>query len=498
MYKKLTHDRIVGIYNDIKRHIKKNKVKGKYNAALKYIELSAYWAYNFNFIYADKEVEDTLKDIAEVNLKPYSIDNMVQNRYVFFDTNGADNRGLTQQYLRALMQLEYEFLYIYISDNISHNVEILKEIRSYDKGKVLLFNKKVKDSFEKCWIILDEIKSYKPSRILLHLMPWDTVSLMCCHCVSGPIKYNINLTDHAYWLGNTFIDYNIEFRPYGMTVSLEQRRLEQRQLLYLPYYPIQSRDIQFQGFPTFPADSIILFSGGSYYKMFGKDDAYFRMTDKLLDISSKVVLLLAGGGEETLMKEKIAKMKHAERVFLIGNRKDINEVFRYCDIYWSTYPIAGGLMSQFAAMNSKPIIAYTDSNIVMNNIEGIVNHFGEGVKTFHDVPDMLAYAFRLISDEEFRISEGKKNHDSLTTSGKFVREFASLMSTHTNIRKWEKEKIDYAAFESVYIDVENNYLHSGVSLLVSKLKYSFWFQFPGLLPATLPVFYKLAMRKWYV
>lgn len=498
MYKKLTHDRIVRIYNDIKRHIKKNKVKGKYNAALKYIELSAYWAYNFNFIYADKEVEDALKDIAEVNLRPYSINKMVQNRYVFFDTNGADNRGLTQQYLRTLMQLEYEFLYIYISDNTSHNVEILKEIRSYDKGKVLLFNKKVKDSFEKCWIILDEIKSYKPSRILLHLMPWDTVSLMCCHCVSGPIKYNINLTDHAYWLGNTFIDYNIEFRPYGMTVSLEQRRLEQRQLLYLPYYPIQSREIQFQGFPTLPADSIILFSGGSYYKMFGKDDAYFRMTDKLLDISPKVVLLLAGGGEETLMKEKITKMKHAERVFLIGNRKDINEVFRYCDIYWSTYPIAGGLMSQFAAMNSKPIIAYTDSNIVMNNIEGIVNHFGEGVKTFHDVPDMLAYALRLISDEEFRISEGRKNHDSLTTSDKFVGEFASLMSTHTNIRKWEKEKIDYAAFESVYIDVENNYLHSGVSLLVSKLKYSFWFQFPGLLPATLPVFYKLAMRKWYV
>ena len=104
-------------------------------------------------------------------------------------------------------------------------------------------------------------------------------------------------------------------------------------------------------------------------------------------------------------------------------------------------------MSQFAAMNSKPIIAYTDSNIVMNNIEGIVNHFGEGVKTFHDVPDMLAYAFRLISDEEFRISEGRKNHDSLTTSDKFVGEFASLMSTHTNIRIWEKEKIDYASFE---------------------------------------------------
>lgn len=499
MYKKLTHDKIVEIYNDIKHHIKKNKVKGNYNAALKYIELSAYWAYNFNFIYADGEVEDTLKDIAETNLGLYTIDGMVDNRYVFFDTNGVDNRGLTQQYLRALIQLGYEFLYIYISNDTSRNVEILKEIRSYDKGKVLLFNRKVKSRFEKCKVILDEIKLYRPSRILLHLMPWDTVSLMCCHCLCGPIKYNINLTDHAYWLGNTFINYNIEFRPYGMTVSLEQRVLESRQLLYLPYYPVRSKYARFQGFPTLPSDSIILFSGGSYYKMFGRDDAYFRMTDKILDISSKAVLLLAGSGEETLMKGKIAKMKNADRVVLIGNRKDIDEVFRHCDIYWGTYPISGGLMAQFAAMHSKPIIAYTDANIIACNIEGVVNHFGNGVKTFHDVPDMLAYASRLINDERFRIGEGRKNHDSLMTSNKFVEEFALLMSTHTNIREWETEKIDYAAFESIYIDVENNYLHSGISILIYKLKYSFWFQFPELLPITLPIFYKLVvqkMKKW--
>lgn len=495
MYRKLTHDRIVEVYNDIKRHIKKNKVKGRYNAALKYIELSSYWAYNFNFIYADKEVEDALKNMAETNLKLYSIGRMVENRYVFFDTNGVDNRGLTQQYLRTLIQLEYEFLYIYISNDTSRNVEMLKEIRSYDKGKVLLFNEKTKDRFEKCKVILDEIKSYRPSRILLHLMPWDTVSLMCCHCLYGPTKYNINLTDHAYWLGNTFIDYNIEFRPYGMTVSLEKRNLVKKQLLYLPYYPIQSKYVRFQGFPTLPIDSIILFSGGSYYKMFGKDDAYFRMTDEILDISPKAVLLLAGGGAETLMKGKIAKMKHAERVFLIGNRKDINEVFRHCDIYWGTYPVGGGLMAQFAAMHSKPIIAYTDANVIACNMEGIVNHFGNGVKTFHDIPDMLAYASHLINDEGFRISEGKKNHDSLMTSDKFVEEFASLMSTHTNIREWEKEKIDYAAFESIYIDVENNYLHSGISALISNLKYSFWFQFPELLPVTLPAFYKLAVQK---
>lgn len=490
MYKKLTHDRTVKVYNDIKRHIKKNKVNGKYDAALKYIELSAYWAYNFNFIYADKEVEDALKDMAETNLKLYSIDRMIENRYVFFDACGIDNRGLTQQYIRALMQLGYEFLYI---SNSSRNTEILKEISSYDKGKLLLFDKKRKDYFKECRIILDEIESYRPSKILLHV--GNVVSLMCCHCISGPVKYNINLTDHAYWLGNTFIDYNIEFRPYGMTVSLEKRNLVEKQLLYLPYYPIKSKYASFQGFPELPKDCIVLFSGGFYYKMFGKDDVYFRMTDEILDICSKTVLLLAGEGAETLMKEKISKMKNADRVFLIGNRKDINEVFRHCDIYWGTYPVGGGLMTQFAAMHSKPIIVYTDSNIATNNIEGVVNHFGNGVKTFHDFLEMLAYASHLINDEEFRINEGRKNHDSLMTSDKFVGEFASLMSTHTNIREWEKEKIDYAAFESIYIDVENNYLHSGISALVGKRKYSFWFQFPELLPVTLPVFYKLAVQK---
>lgn len=490
MYKKLTHDRIVEVYNDIKRHITKNKVKGRYNVALKYIELSAYWARNFNFIYADKEVEDVLKNMAEINLKPCSIDRMVENRYVFFDACGIDNRGLTQQYIRTLMQLRYEFLYI---SNSSRNTEILKEISCYDKGKLLLFDKKKQDYFKECQIILDEIESYRPSKILLH--DWNVVSLMCCHCLSGPIKYNINLSDHFYWLGNTFIDYNFEFRPYGMTVSLEKRNLVEKQLLYLPYYPIKSKYASFQGFPKLPKDCIILFSGGFYYKMFGKDDAYFRMTDEILDTSPKAILLLAGEGAEALMKEKIAKMKHADRVFLIGNRKDINEVFRHCDIYWGTYPIGGGLMAQFAAMHSKPIIAYADANMLACNMEGIINHFGNGVKTFHDITDMLAYASYLINDEGFRIGEGRKNHDSLMTSDKFVEEFASLINTHTNIREWEKEKIDYAAFESIYIDVENNYLHNGISALVDSFKYSFWFQFPKLLPMTLPVFYKLVVQK---
>ena len=51
--------------------------------------------------------------------------------------------------------------------------------------------------------------------------------------------------------------------------------------------------------------------------------------------------------------------------FFIGRRKRmaaIDAVFENCDIYLGTYPICGGLMSQYAAMHAKPILAYFEKN----------------------------------------------------------------------------------------------------------------------------------------
>ena len=155
-------------------------------------------------------------------------------------------------------------------------------------------------------------------------MPWDVVSLLISYSIQGVIKYNINLTDHAFWLGASFIDYNFEFRAYGKTVSLEKRHLKQEQLLYLPYYPILPKNkIEFQGFPIEAKDKIVIFTGGAFYKMFGNNDLFFKILDELLDLSENAVVLVAGIGDKYTMNEKLAHLRNRHRIMLIGNRRDI-------------------------------------------------------------------------------------------------------------------------------------------------------------------------------
>jgi hypothetical protein len=328
----LSHQDVISIYEKLKLEAFSFYRKGNYLQSLKHIISASKWAYRFNFIYVDEELERLLKDIANCTL---SVVNVSRNtdRFVLLETHGMDNRGLTQQYIRAFMSMGVEFLYVSVQCMRSKCPDILKELEAYDRAIVLLFDSEDLDDIKKSSRILSEIENYQPSRVFLHLMPWDVVSLMVTHAIKGAIKYNINLTDHAFWLGASFIDYNLEFSAYGKTISLEKRNLQEDQLLYSPYYPILPKDkTSFQGYPEQAKDKLVLFTGGSFYKMFGKDDLFFLIMDALLDLSDNLILLIAGGGDFRLMKKKISQLKNQERILLIGNRKDISEVFKSCDI----------------------------------------------------------------------------------------------------------------------------------------------------------------------
>lgn len=76
-------------------------------------------------------------------------------------------------------------------------------------------------------------------------------------------------------------------------------------------------------------------------------------------------------------------MRNSLSVFLIGDRHDINEVFKHSDIFLNTYPIGGGLMTQYAAANSKPILSLgVKDEIDTYIVEEMVNQKGVGTRTF--------------------------------------------------------------------------------------------------------------------
>lgn len=459
------HD-VEQIYHDLISDANKCYEKQMINDALKDIIAAAQWAYNFNFMYSDSQVEDLLRKIGDDIVKPITITQGHPNRCVLIDSFLWDNRGLSQQYLRAMMYNDMEIMVVHTNRGGAIGKDISRELKNYGKAIIVRFieNTSLLVQTEK---IVKAITEFSPNHIFLHLTPWDVVALMSLHVITGAKIYNINLTDHAYWMGVSFIDINLEFRPYGMTVSSEKRGLLAEQIVNLPYYPITKKVSVFDGFPYMPADSIKILTGGSLYKMMGKNDVFFRIMEKILNISPKVYILVAGFNNNKQFDDKLQNIKGKDRILQIGVRKDIDAVFQHSDIYLSTYPMMGGLMSQYAAIHAKPIIAYHDKGDVMNMVEEVVNYYQQEFRSFTDLDAMGSYAKKIIDNPAFRQEQGKILQNGMMSEMLFNKEFSKIITNGSSSFKWKKDEIDYNGFFNRYLDLENNEGYGATKMLVS-------------------------------
>lgn len=450
-----TKQDILSIYEQLKTIAKKAAKDHNILKSIKYIEASAYWAYNFNWMYYDEELENLLKHISQEITECVDIINLNSNRAVFLDSFCLDNRGLTQQYLRAMMRNGMSILYICTANSIKENSDILKELKEYSGSSLVLFNDKRYNPIEKTIVIKKTIEKYNPSHVFLHLTPWETSALMACHSINGPSIYNINLTDHAFWMGASFINFNVEFRLYGTSVSLEKRGLKKSQILFLPYYPITPISLDFKGFPELPSNSIIVFTGGGLYKMLGMNDIFFRMMERILSVSENVYILVAGFNYSNVFENKCSKIKGGNRIRQIGIRKDIDEVFAHCDIFLGTYPTSGSLMVQYAAKHGKPIVSYRNINDEENALEEILNCNSDDFKTYTSLEEMTEYASKLIKDADYRLNEGKRMASFIITPDQFEKNFCKMKDLHEPIKNKGNYSIDYDSFFKRYLELEN-------------------------------------------
>lgn len=446
---------ILAIYRNLLEIANDYSEKANWRKSVDYLSLASKWAYQFNYFYTDNAAETLLKRISDNTINHVEVKCPDNDKYVLLDSFCMDNRGLTQQYIRAMMHNKVEILYICTSRNLENGGDILQELNNYPKARVLLFDKLDSDSIEIANKIVKEIISHSPAHLFLHIAPWDVIALMACHAISGIVKYNINLTDHAYWMGASLIDYNIEFRPYGKTVSLEKRGLKSEQLLELPFYPVEPIGHPFRGLPSMPDNAIKILTGGAMYKMLGKNDIFFSMMERILSIAPNVYILVAGFSPNKAFCEKCLKVTGNDRILIIGSRDDIDSVFQECDIFLSTYPTSGGLMCQYAAKYGKPMLAYRDADDIENAVEEMVNHFGGKFRSYVQMNDFVEYARRLIIDEEFRAAEGASLAENTMTADKFSQSFAMMINTRSSQLHWAPDNIDYDTFANRYLELEN-------------------------------------------
>ncbi len=446
-------------YAEIRKLALKEFDKGNYEESLHYVDQAVTIASQIMWRYADYELDELHKKIASKLIK-YNASSYkkIENKVVFYDYFGS-TFILAIQYVKALSKLNYKILYVFEEKDWKVNVSVLEILNEIPNVEIKIISEN-KSKSERIIQICQTIVSYQPAKLFLHI---NTVSdcLPALHVLPSEItKYYINLGDHAFWLGARAIDYSFEFRSFGAVVSHQKRGLSKEQILLLPYYPIIN-GYDFQGFPPEVENKVKIFSGGDFYKMVDSKNTYWELVKNILNQNESAVFIFANKiqnekGQQFL--DTFIKSNHFEnRFFTIGFRPDINEVFKHCDIFMGTSPMSGGLMSQYAAFNSKPVLQYYPEELFAFEETESMICFNKKIKiSFTSKEEFLEEARKLISDKNYRESQGEVLNSCLITEKQFNQLFSESLLSHRTQVEIENMKINYSALEKWWLEVNNS------------------------------------------
>ena len=473
----ITKERVFKDFEKLKQFSYEAYKNDKLSMSIEYAKNAARLMYNFNFIYTDDKLEELIVLLSKkIFVNQESIVETYEKRIVFYDYFSLDNRGLSEQYIKALVDLDFEILYITLQKDETKMANIKLLLEKNKKNEIYLVHSK--QNIEKIEEIREKIYNYKPRIIFNHTAPEDICGMVALENIGkNTERYLINLTDHAFWLGKSCSDYFIEFRSYGKNISKYYRKIDEKKSIILPYYPIQNENIEYKGLPFDFKNKKMIFSGGSLYKIYGSP-VFFLLVKYILNKYNDSIFLYLGNGDTRPLLNFIKENKYEDRFFFLKERKDIDKIFKKCYFYLGTYPIVGGLMSQFAVMNKKIPVCYFDKEIPCNKIEELfINN--ENLKlTFSDLDEVKNEIDKLFVSKEYMEEKVKKICNIVITPSKFKEELNRLLTTKNTSFIYKDYLIDIDKFSAIYLEQENKYLKQYLNMFSSGvLKRKFYFYY---------------------
>jgi len=441
----MKEERIAKDFSKFKKIAKKLSNKKKFENALCMIEAAAKYMFGANQIYCDDELEDMIGHIATELLPQVKECLSESKRILFFDGFGFDTRGLSLIYIRALIHLGYEILFVTFNDRKGLFPTIEAEINTSECAciRFLERNKRVKSIIE----LNHFIEEFKPARLILYAYPWDSIGLTVAARYTGYMqRFLINLTDHAFWLGKRSADYFVEFRDYGASVSYYKRGIAIDSIIKLPYYPVIDKEKPFQGFSFDVKGKKLIFSGGSLYKTLGAGNEYYHIVRHLLSTHKDTIFLFAGNGDDSELKKVISDFP--KRVFWINERQDLYQVMCHCYLYLSTYPMIGGLMSQYAvAANKVPFTLLFDDCST-----GTLLNPGLASFEYYQKEELLLEIDRCLQDSDYLRKKEKALTGQIISSETFEKELKNTLEKHTTNLEVNVFDVKTEAFQKTYLD----------------------------------------------
>lgn len=170
--------------------------------------------YIYNYTYRMDRLEEGVLKIGKNFIGDICLKNSSQNRFLFYDGFGLYNRGLANIYIDAFLTLGYEVTWV-LSGAISEIHEIVCKYNS--KVRFRYIPCRYVSIMDQAVMLADFIKEENPGHLFFYTYPNDVMGAVVFSTIKGSaIRYLINLTDHAYWLGR---DATNNFTTLGKRIS---------------------------------------------------------------------------------------------------------------------------------------------------------------------------------------------------------------------------------------------------------------------------------------
>lgn len=439
------------ILKETEQKLKKIISNKKYEDALAVISAIASILNSVNCYYTSPILEENLEIVSkQLQLNTFTSKDDYQrddNVLLFYDGFGLNSRGLIQIYLKALCKVK-KIVYVTYADCQNRIPDVL-EILHNSGSEICYLERRNKLFTDRVNQLNGIVRQFRPGHVFFYSVPDDVVATPILYAYKGYfIRYQINLTDHAFWLGSCCLDKCIEFRDYGAKISKEYRNIDEDKIVIVPFYPMIHVDREFQGYPfKVEEGQKVVFSGGSLYKTLGGDNKYYEIVNHILENHPDTLFWYAGSGDDREMRKVIDK--YPDRAFLTNERSDLFQVLEHSRMYLSTYPMCGGLMFQYAAMAGCVPITLKSGNIS----DGfLINQDTINIE-FNDIESLYLEVDKLLSDDNYRNQRSSLMRDSVISPNVFDEEIQKLVEgirSEAYVTKYEH--IDTSDFRKWYLE----------------------------------------------
>lgn len=416
-----------------------------YEKALAAIAAGGSILYTHNQYYTDQVFEQQLLSVEAGALsgipKHFAPE---QNTVLFYDGFGLDTRGLALIFVKALARLGYRVVYLVPATALGTQPNIQKAVEGLDVTWCGIDTRRSHLAWAQQ--ICRAFVEYKPANAFFYTRPDDVSAAIAFGHFAGTVtRYQIDLTDHAFWLGIHAFDYCMALRDVGAKIACHYRGVPKEKLVLLPYYPTIDYSAPFQGFPFDAEGRQVMFSGGALYKTLGDgDNTYYKMAGALLEKHPDLVFLYAGTGDDSQLK--LLAQRFPDRVYHIAERSDLYQVIRHSVLYLNTYPMFGGLMMHYAAAAGRLPLTLKHGH----DADGLLLDQPKlGIE--YDTPDALVEdADRLLRDPAYRQQREARLEGCVLTEQRFEENLKYLLTERRTEFTCGLEPIDTRQFRAEY------------------------------------------------